>query len=239
MLEHLLHGQFDVDPATVGPEGCLRDGRVYAYWGIFPALLRLPLLAVPGGSGLDVTTLSCLIAVALAALMKLKTLQLIFGSPSDGTSRLLLWVLALTLLFSGAQIQFLRPSVYQEVCLWAGAWGSIFVYCAVRGLLAGVFSVELLIIMASAAGLALLTRVSTAVGMFAALGFLLFVMPILRTHDYTGSTAEAPHVSLLARFGSRQFLLPGLILLVFAGLAGLVNYGRWGSPLSSPIFVSI
>src|SRR5207245_2360051 len=35
MLEHLLHGQFDVDPEAVGSEGFLRDGRVYAYWGIF------------------------------------------------------------------------------------------------------------------------------------------------------------------------------------------------------------
>src|SRR6516164_10579265 len=44
MLEHLLHGHFDVDPEAVGSEGFLRDGRVYAYWGIFCAVIRLPLL---------------------------------------------------------------------------------------------------------------------------------------------------------------------------------------------------
>ena len=49
MLEHLLRGQYDVDPNIVGTEGYLRDGRVYAYWGVFCALLRLPLTLVPGG----------------------------------------------------------------------------------------------------------------------------------------------------------------------------------------------
>jgi hypothetical protein len=49
MLEHLLRGQYDVDPNIVGTEGYLRDGRVYAYWGVFCALLRLPLTLIPGG----------------------------------------------------------------------------------------------------------------------------------------------------------------------------------------------
>src|SRR5882724_1040015 len=44
MLEHLLHGEFDVDPAAIGSEGQLRDGKTYTYFGIIPALLRLPLL---------------------------------------------------------------------------------------------------------------------------------------------------------------------------------------------------
>jgi hypothetical protein len=32
MLEHLLRGQFDVDPAVVGDEGFARNGHVFAYW---------------------------------------------------------------------------------------------------------------------------------------------------------------------------------------------------------------
>ena len=72
MLEHLLHGQFDVDPEAVRKEGYLRDGRVYAYWGIFCALIRLPLLAFKSGLMTDVTVLSCLIAICLAGAMKLR-----------------------------------------------------------------------------------------------------------------------------------------------------------------------
>src|SRR5262245_24938672 len=55
MLEHLLHGHFDVDPEAVGIEGFQRGGRMYAYWGIFCAVIRLPLLAFKGGLTTDVT----------------------------------------------------------------------------------------------------------------------------------------------------------------------------------------
>src|ERR1700733_15194785 len=45
MLHHLLHGQFYVDPEIVRNEGFLRNGHVYVYWGIWCALVRLPLRA--------------------------------------------------------------------------------------------------------------------------------------------------------------------------------------------------
>ena len=38
MLEHLLHGEFDVDPTAVAFEGVVRDGKTYTYFGILPAL---------------------------------------------------------------------------------------------------------------------------------------------------------------------------------------------------------
>src|SRR5947209_1391034 len=47
MLLHLLQGRFDVDPAAIGIEGYVRDGSVFAYFGIFPALLRAILLPLP------------------------------------------------------------------------------------------------------------------------------------------------------------------------------------------------
>jgi len=71
MLANLCHGRFDVDPAIIGNEGFLRNGHVYAYWGIFCALLRIPLL-LTNRLDLDVTTLSCLIAVCLCCTAKLQ-----------------------------------------------------------------------------------------------------------------------------------------------------------------------
>ncbi len=53
MLLHLLNGSFDVDPQTIGDEGILRNGLTYAYFGIAPALLRLPLLVFPGFMSTD------------------------------------------------------------------------------------------------------------------------------------------------------------------------------------------
>src|ERR1700689_1730896 len=72
MLDHLVHGQFDVDPNIIDGEGFLRNGRLYAYWGITCALIRLPLLLFHR-LDLDVTAWSCLAAVCLAGMMKVRT----------------------------------------------------------------------------------------------------------------------------------------------------------------------
>src|SRR6185437_445014 len=70
MLMHLLRGRFDVDPAAIGYEGFLRNGAVYSYFGVFPALLRAPLLPLRDFAAIDVTRLSCLLAATLMGLFK-------------------------------------------------------------------------------------------------------------------------------------------------------------------------
>jgi len=233
MLESLLRGRFDVDPATVGLEGFGRDGRVYAYWGIFFALLRAPLVLLPGGLGLDVTCLSCLVAVGIAAFVKVKTLRLVFRQAPQGRAVDLLYlILLLTLLFAGPQIQFLKSSLYVEVCLWASAMGAAFVYCAVRGLLEDRFSTALLASMAAFAGLALLARVSVGIGLYAATALLLLALLFfpLATERRSGALAT-PSMPSWRALGASPILVPAAILLAFALLAGVVNFGRWGNPL--------
>jgi len=220
MAEHLLAGRFDVDPAIVGKEGFAVNGTIVAYWGVLPAVLRMPLVLMPGGQRWDVTAVSCCIAVCLAAAVKIKTIRLIFShfenvSPlGRATFRLLYWSLVLTILFSGPQIEFLKVSIYQEVCLWAGAFAAMFVYGAVGGLINGSFPAASLCAMALMAGLALLTRVSTGVGLYAACGSLLAI-----------GALSGP-----CRAG-RHLVAPIAILVVFIGIAGYVNYMRWGNPL--------
>jgi hypothetical protein len=83
-----------------------------------------------------------------------------------------------------------------------------FVFFAMRGLLTRRgFDRATLCALAACAGLALITRVSVACGLYGALGLLLVV-----------------------RLG-RDALPPTIILLGFAGLAAGVNVGRWGDPL--------
>src|SRR5947208_1537184 len=40
----ILQGRLDVPPAAIGFEAFVRDGKSYGYFGIAPALLRMPLL---------------------------------------------------------------------------------------------------------------------------------------------------------------------------------------------------
>ena len=228
MLEHLLHGEFDVDPAAVAFEGVVRDGKTYIYFGILPALLRLPLLPTGALARLDVTGLYCALAATVALSFKLASVALINDNlPKSRLQALAFFVIILSLLLGGAQIQFLRGTVYVETLEWAGAISAAFVYCAVRGLIAKrEFSTGLIAGMASLAGLALLTRVTTALALYVAVGLLLLVL---------AWPSAGPLGSRLGRFvrglASKRTIVALTILLGFVTLSGIVNYGRWGDPL--------
>jgi len=229
MLAHLARGRFDVDPGVVGVEGFARDGRVYAGWGMLRALIRAPLLLFPGGLRLDVMCLSSLLAVSTAATMKFSTLQLTFRNAASSGAAVLYWALLLALLFSGAQIEFLKPSVYQEACLWAGALGACFVFLAIRGVLAGSFSVGSLCGMAAIAGLALLTRATIGVGLFLAIVLLLLVNQ-RKAAVNAGPIRRRALEFVRELCFSRSVALPAIVLALFALATGFVNYERWGNP---------
>ncbi len=212
MLAHLLHGEFFVDPATVGDEGFLRNGHVYAYWGIWCALLRLPLWLVRR-LDLDMTTWSCLAAVCLAAAAKIRTLLFLRATVNNPAVDKLYKLMLLYLVFGGSEIAFLKASIFQEIVFWAAAFGAIFVYFAVIGLVRQNFSRRTLSAMALSAGLALLTRVSTGIGLCVAFLLLLLVL-----------TFERPAAN------RTRLILPLVLLAALMTCAGIVNYFRWGNP---------
>jgi hypothetical protein len=228
MLEHLRHGEFDVDPAAIGFEGVVRNGKTYTYFGVVPALLRLPLLLTGALTRLDATRLYCALAATIALCFKLATVALINDKlPKSRLQAVGYFVIVLSLLLGGAQIQFLKASIFQETILWAGAIAAAFVYCAVRGLIAKrEFSTGLIAVTAGLAGLALLTRVSTALGLYVATGLLLLVL---------AWPSGGPLRSRLRRFvrglASKRTVVALAILLGFLTLCGIVNYQRWGDPL--------
>jgi hypothetical protein len=218
MVQHLAHGQFDVDPAIVGNEGFLRDGHVYAYWGIWCALLRIPLL-LAHRLNVDITTWSCLAAVCLAGMMKVRTVLLVRGEcrrqgAVTAASEPAFGLMLAYVLLGGSAVGYLQSLLWQEVVFWAAAFGAIFVYFAVKGIVERQFTTGTLCWMALAAGLALITRVSTGVGLCVALALLLLVLR-------AGAARRAVAV--------RRILLPVGILIAFLVIAGTVNYYRWGS----------
>jgi hypothetical protein len=221
MAANLLHGRFDVDPATVSYEGFLRNGHVYAYWGIYCALLRIPLILLHRPS-VDITLWSLLAAVCLSGFMLVRTLLLLRRTlPETHAANLALGLLLLCVLFAGSQLGFLHVSIYQEVCSWAAAFGMVFVYFAIKGLLTR-FDTGILCGLAVASGLAVLTRVATGIGLCVAVALLLVVL-----------LAQAARESqLLPTIFSKRILLSCALLVVLLVAAGVVNYGRWGNPLT-------
>ncbi len=228
MLEHLLRGEFDVDPKAVAFEGIVRDGKTYIYFGIVPALLRLPLLPTGALGWFDATGLYCALAAAVALCFKLASAALVNNNLPKSSLRIVAFVaIVLSLVLGGAQIQFLRGSIYDETLEWAGAISAAFTYCALRGLIAQrQFSTGLIAVMATLAGSGLLTRVSTALGLYVAVGLLLLVLAWPPAGPLRGRLLQ-----FVRGLASPRTLVGLAILLGFVTLSGFVNYQRWGDPL--------
>lgn len=236
MLEHMLRFRFDVDPDAIGGEGFIRDGRVYAYFGPFPALLRLLFLPFVDLRTVDVSVASCFMAAVLSGLAKVGALRTLQRSVPAGPATSVLFAVAfLVALFSGAQLQFLAPTIYVEVVLWDGAFAALFLWGVARGAFGSRgFTPGLLMALASCAGAALLTRVSTGLGLYVATVCLAAYLGLTR---FGGS--EAPgggppiHARRLATMLFQPMTLyPALILAGFALACAIVNYERWGNPLT-------
>jgi hypothetical protein len=217
MLDHLAHGQFDVDPKIIGMEGSERNGHIYTYFGVTCALVRLPLLLFHR-LDLDVTRWSCFFAVCLAGMMKIRIVLFLrrYCGPAP-TSEWAFGLMLAYIVLGGAEIGYLKASIFQEVLFWSVAFAAVFVYFAVKGLVTGQFTAVALSWMAIAAGFGLLTKVSTGMGLYAALGLLLLVLLV-------------EEIRAGRAFFTRRFLIPVAILAVFLIAVGTINYNRWGNP---------
>ena len=216
MLERLLHGQVDMPASVIGGEAFVYKGRTYAYFGLFCALLRAPLLLF-GRMDLDVTKASMIVAAGLSLGARLCAMRLALLR-AEGLTRELRLLLLIFTAFAGESLQYLRPSIYQEVCSWGAALAALFVLLAVRRLVGARPRVVLLYAgMAVTAGLALLCRVSFGVGLYTALGLMLAV------EAWRGRLRPA----------TLKALAPAaLILALFLGVAGAINQARWDNPLA-------
>lgn len=217
MLDHMLQYRFDIDPAVVADEGFVRNALTYSYFGIFCAVLRLPLLLIPNGLRLDVTIFSCWLGASLAAAAKIHGLFWLRRNTPQTTRALLLFLCLLVMFAAGGPlVANLNPSLYSEPTFWAYGLASMFVVGTVQGFVLGRFSTARLATLAFFAALCLLARNSTAIGLYSALGFLWLaqIRPSLRERTI------AP------------LLIPALIAFAAIIVTGIVNAGRWGSPLT-------
>jgi hypothetical protein len=154
-----------------------------------------------------VTWWSCLIAAWIAIWFQCQAISLAWGTQSTSRRNWLAAALLISVVLGGQHVQFLRPSVYQEPINWAFAEAMGFVFLVMRGLTAG-FDRSTLRWMAVCSGLALLTRVSFGVGLYAGFGCFLLMRP------------------------PREWPTPVGILLLFVVMVGIVNEGRWGDPFT-------
>lgn len=235
MLSHMLRGRWDVDPAAIGSEAFVRDGRSYAYFGPLPALLRLPLLLVPGWRTLHVERLSCWLAILSGAAAQSGAVMLALSRAPAATRHALAPPLLLCCVLGGPPmlLAWSGALIYHESILWAWALAMGFVLLAIRSLVRGPDAVTLTAA-AACAGLCLLTRSTTGAGLLAALGLL-----VLRalTADAPRPASAAPGDlarcagNVVGRFRRSGLWLPCVVAVASVAAALAVNQARWGNPL--------
>ena len=235
----LLHGHWDVPAKELSIEGFTVDGKTYTYFGVFPSLIRMPILAVADSLSGRLTQLSMLtgFAVLIAAIAALhwRIRQLIRPARPCGRLEPAVVVFGLA---CGSTIMFLagRSIVYHEAILWGVAW-SLVAYNRILALV-GHRSARNLVLACGAATIAFLTRASVGLGPVLALGLVVvgqivavFVPRLgawVRRLDWLGVGETAP-----ARPG--RWIAACLVAAVLPVLAYTsVNYSRFGSPAGIP-----
>lgn len=167
-----LDGRWDVPSWAVGFEGFRNDGKTYIYFGPWPALLRLPLLAVTDRFDGQLTVLSmtlAMIVLAVAAHRLSTTLRAVVRGPAPVTRREAVATAGLAVAVLAGPALWLGSGavVYHEATLWGLAF-AVAAYDAVARWLMHPTTGRLVAVGLLAAGV-LLSRQSIGVGVLAGL----------------------------------------------------------------------
>ena len=186
--------------------------------------MRLVLLPFGKLLVIDLTRASCALAATLNGLFNVLCLVQLRRHAAAPRRGAIFHAFLLSIVFGAPRVAFLDASIYQEVVLWASAIAALFVYCILRGLIVGRrgFSDPLLGLMSLLCGLALLTKVSTAVALY---GSLVLILCALACAEFRAR--PGPASGTFARIAlSPRYLRPLAILGGFALVCGIVNSGR-------------
>jgi multisubunit Na+/H+ antiporter MnhG subunit len=130
----LLHGHFSLPPGSISIEAFVHHGRTYTYFGIFPSLIRMPILLFTHSLDGRLTGLSLLAAWMVTALFSALLLWririVVRGGAALGWSEALSYGLVLFSVLVGSVLVSLAsmPNVYSEDEAWGVALtcGSLF-----------------------------------------------------------------------------------------------------------------
>lgn len=222
LAAHLLHGSIEVDPDAIAFERYDYRGKVFMYFGPFPALLRvLPNLIAPNYYGAW-SRVSTIIATLLSAIAFGGIIARALTPNQSMTSRSKSWiVVAAPFLFAlGTPIAFLvsTPNIYHEAVSW-GLCGTLLSLWAVAEMAIDVKSrAKMLLIFSIGFALSLLSRLTTAIpaGLLMPFVYSRYAAPALQTN--------------LSWFKLLRGLVPSsIVVLASCAFQLWYNYERFGS----------
>lgn len=227
MAWNLLHWQFTIEPEIIGREAFIWKGQTYAYFAIFPALLRVPLVVLYGAEIPNMSRISCWIALFIAAVGSVSIILRVHGSlpRSREQDRLMYVILVATLLTQPMLSITFTAWIYNEPIVWGTAFSILFLNLLLVQVGSPDPSTRLRwFAMGALAGLTFSVRPPPALAMTLALAIaiLLFaiVPPASSIPRLSGRTGRFLHAAVYG----------GLGFLPTVAIALLVNWERWGDP---------
>jgi hypothetical protein len=134
----LLKGRLDVPRDAIANEVFIVNGKYYGYFGITPALLRLPLMLLfpgveEGAWSRSSMAAACLLTLVASCLL-LNAVRSLAGRRADGFSEKTARLAFVILVGLGSTNIFLacRAFVYHESLMWGAALGLLFYYLIIR-----------------------------------------------------------------------------------------------------------
>lgn len=193
MLLRLLRGDFTIDPAIIGFEAFIANGKSYAYFGVVPALIRLPLLPFFDLRNEPVAVLTCTIAAAGIVFFYAASVLTAAHTRIPATLTL---ALSATCAFAGVPSYLVKASiVYIEPILWAACLSAAYIFILTRSIVKGTAPrPAALALLALLAGICIHTRISTALGLCLATALI-----VLRNMTQRFRCASEPGTNVLAK----------------------------------------
>ena len=121
----MMHGHFNVPTDSIGPEAFLHAGKQYTYFGVFPSLLRMPVLVLTNSLDGRLTAPSLLLAWLatgfFSALLLWRVRTVVRGSASLGRAEATSYGVLVATILAGSVIVVLaaNPYVYDEDFAWS------------------------------------------------------------------------------------------------------------------------
>jgi hypothetical protein len=228
-LINLLNGSLAVDPETIRREGFYDGETAYMYFGVLPALLRLPFLPFVD---FETTYLARLIvflcSAATASLCHAIAINFIrrVDSTLDPKMRTIwYWVTGLLCWGNSATVILISSaSVYHEPLAVGLFLAILYLFVVLRYWQdSSQSNLTVLATLALIAGISVHARPTVAIGLYLATCALAISLWIARNH-------WRPNLKVATKDALLIGTAPALILISFGALLLAMNYARWGDP---------
>lgn len=233
----IFQGRLSVPQGSLGYEGFVHNGHTYTYFGIFPSLLRAPVLLLTDRYDGRLTTLSMLAAYLVAmtsSVLLIRRVRLLSGRDDRwSTPGLMMALILLGVIGIGSNLLFLGAGawVYNEAELWGVAAVLASFAALARSLWRN--SSRTIAVTGLWAAVAWLSRGSVGLAPTVALGLLALVR-LFPNRWLTPFAPPAASVGLAwQRDHRRAFQLAAAALLPLASFCA-VNMAKFGSPTTVP-----